>query len=135
MRERGAQPAILHHDLPRILTHGEGGKPGPGGFAIEQVIERSRRLTEAAGDRDHQIERSTLVQLATVGPDARSSDETGSHFGLDTDTIDRTPFVLIGSVGQIVDKLERLRQLIGISHVVVRDPDAFAPIVDLLRGR
>jgi probable F420-dependent oxidoreductase len=123
------------------LTHGEGGKPEPGGFAIEQVIERSRQLTAAAGDRDDQIERSTLVQLATVGPDARSSDEAGRladrarAAGLDADTIDGTPFVLIGSVDQIVDKLERLRQLIGISHVVVRDPDAFAPIVDQLAGR
>ncbi len=117
------------------LTHGEGGKPGPGGFAIDQVIERSRRLTEVAGDRDDQIERSTLVQLAAVGPDALSSDVAGSRFGLDTDTIDGTPFVLIGSVQQIVDKLERLRQLIGISHVVLRDPDSFAPIVDQLRGR
>ncbi len=117
------------------LTHAEGGKPGPGGFALEQVIERSRRLTEAAGDRDDQIERSTLVQFAAVGSEAPSSDEVSSRFGLDAHAIDSTPFVLIGSVEQIVDKLEQLRQLIGISHVVVRDPDGFAPIVDQLRGR
>jgi hypothetical protein len=35
----------------------------------------------------------------------------------------------------VIDKLERLREELGISHVVVRDADAFAPVVDALAGR
>jgi len=42
---------------------------------------------------------------------------------------------LLGSLEQIVDKLERLRQDVGISHVVVRDAEGFAPVVAALAGR
>jgi len=43
--------------------------------------------------------------------------------------------VLVGSTDQIVDKLGRLRDRLGTSHVVVRDVEAFAPVVAALRGR
>jgi len=46
-----------------------------------------------------------------------------------------SPFVLVGSVEQIVDKIERLRERVGISHYVIREPEAFAPVVELLKGR
>ena len=49
--------------------------------------------------------------------------------------IEETPFVLIGSVEQIVDKLERLRDDVGISHYVIRDAEAFAPVAAILAGR
>ena len=51
------------------------------------------------------------------------------RFGISAESIDGTPFVLIGSVEQVVDKLERLRVDVGISHFVVRDPEGFAPVV------
>ena len=44
------------------------------------------------------------------------------------------PFVLSGSVEQVVDKLERVRERTGISHYVIRDPDTFAPVVATLAG-
>ena len=56
------------------------------------------------------------------------ADRLGGH-----DVIAETPFVLIGSVGEIVDKVLRLRGRLGITHYVVRDPDAFAPVADALR--
>jgi hypothetical protein len=46
-----------------------------------------------------------------------------------------SPFVLIGSVEQIVDKLGRLRERVGISHYVVRDVEGFAPVVAALADR
>lgn len=118
------------------LTHGEGGQPAPGGFDIDIIRERMRWLVEAAGDRVDDIERSALVQVVRVCDDvAAATRTTAEQFGSTDELVEQTPFVLIGSVQQIVDKLERLRADLGISHVVVRDAEGFAPVVDVLRGR
>ena len=117
--------AARHADIFQFtgLTHGEGGEPSAGGFGIEDVRRRSRWLEEAAGDRLADIERSALVQLVDIGADVGD------------DQIEHTPFLLSGSVEQIVDKLERLRDDVGISHYVIRDAESFAPVVDALAGR
>lgn len=118
------------------LTHAADGTPQPGGFALAAVRRRAAWLTDDAGDRDATIERSTLVQLVSItdGGDARLA-ELAEQSELPADLLSETPFALIGSVAQVVDKLERLRDELGISHVVVRDADAFAPVVDALAGR
>ncbi len=118
------------------LTHGADGTPEPGGFAIEAVAERAQWLSEAAGDRDGEIERSVLVQSLHIGDGAdAAAGEAAEHLGLDRAFVDTTPFLLFGSVPQIVDELESRRETLGISHVVVRDPEAFAPVVAELSGR
>ncbi len=118
------------------LTHGEGGKPAPGGFDIADIRERNRWLEEAAGGRLGDIERSILVQATGVRDDvAEEIDQLAARFGADRELVERTPFVLLGTVEQIVDKLERLRDDIGVSHVVVRDAEGFAPVVEALAGR
>jgi hypothetical protein len=58
-----------------------------------------------------------------------------ARIGLGEDGVAASPFLLYGSVEQIVDKLQRQREATGISHVVVRDPHAFAPVVAALAGR
>jgi hypothetical protein len=47
------------------------------------------------------------------------------------------PIVLIGSVQQVVDQIERQRDAYGISHLTVGQPSMhdFAPIVERLAGR
>ena len=57
------------------------------------------------------------------------------RFEVDRELIDNTPFVLVGSVEQVVDKVERIRADVGISHFVVRDAAGFAPVVAALAGR
>jgi probable F420-dependent oxidoreductase len=109
------------------------GAPNASGFAFDDVAERAAWLTEASGDRD--IERSLLVQFTAVGDDAPACAELAVRFGIDADTTEHTPFSLSGSLDQVVDKLERLREALGVSHVVIRDPDGFAPVVAALRGR
>jgi probable F420-dependent oxidoreductase len=130
--------AARHADIFQFtgLTHGEGGEPAAGGFALEEVRQRSRWLEEGAGDRIADIEKSALVQLIDIGP--ATDDQiaaTAERFEIATDQVADTPFVLIGSVEQVVDKLERLRADVGISHYVIRDAEAFAPVVAALAGR
>ena len=48
--------------------------------------------------------------------------------------MDETPFILSGTLEQIIDKIERVREDLLISHFVVRDADGFAPVVDALAG-
>ncbi len=117
------------------LTHAEDGTPSGGGFAIDQVIERGRWLSEAAGDRNGDIERSALVQFVSVGPDAPSASELAERFDLPAEVVERTPFAVFGSHEQVVDQLGRLREELGISHFVIRDPEGFAGVVEALAGR
>ncbi len=115
------------------LTHGEDGSPRAGGFAMADLVERSRLLRDAAGDRNGEIERSALVQVTGIGGDAPTSEQLVERLKLDPEVIAETPFVLCGSVEQIVDKIERLHEQLGITHYVVRDPEGFAPIMEAIQ--
>lgn len=85
-------------------------------------------------------ELNALVQVASISDDAESITETTSGLierveGLDEQQIKSAPYVMVGSVGQVVEKIEACRETWGISYFVVRDRDAFAPIVQQLSGR
>jgi alkanesulfonate monooxygenase SsuD/methylene tetrahydromethanopterin reductase-like flavin-dependent oxidoreductase (luciferase family) len=133
--------AARHADIYQFtgLTHGEDGRPTAGGFALDLVRERADWLSHdaaEAGDRDSEIERSALVQATDIGPDASDRIESlAERFAVAPAVIEETPFVLIGSLQQVVDKLERLRADLAISHYVIRDPEGMAPLVDALAGR
>jgi alkanesulfonate monooxygenase SsuD/methylene tetrahydromethanopterin reductase-like flavin-dependent oxidoreductase (luciferase family) len=103
-------------------------------FALDAVVERAAWLAAAAGERDDAIERSALVQLVRVGGDVPSSADLARQFDVDEAVVADSPFVLAGSLDQLVDKLERIRAATGISHYVIRDADAFAPVAAALRG-
>ena len=118
------------------LTHGHGGHLSAGGFGLDAVRERSHWLTGAAGDRAGDIERSALVQQVDIGAGTSDRIEAAAErFEVTRQVIEETPFALIGSVEQVVDKLERLRSDVGINHYVIRDVDAFAPVAAILAGR
>jgi probable F420-dependent oxidoreductase len=118
------------------LTHGPDGTPGAGGFRLEDVVERAGWLTETAGDRNAHIERSVLVQRSVIGDGADDAvDRASERLGLPPEVVRSSPFLLFGSTEHVVERLERLRDSSGISHVVVRDPAGFAPVVAALAGR
>ena len=116
------------------LIHGVDGTPSGGGFALDQVLERAQWLSASAGDRDGEIERSALVQFTSVGPEAPTASDLAERFKHPAEVVEHTPFALFGSLDQVVDKLERLRQQLGITHFVIRDPEGFAPVVEALAG-
>ena len=114
------------------LTHGERGAPSGGGMAMDQLRMRAAWLAEAAGDRDDEIERSALVQFTHVGDDAPTAAALADRFDQPEEVVATTPFVLVGSVERIVDRIGRLHEELGITHYVVRDSEGFAPVVDAL---
>ncbi len=119
------------------LTHDpSSGQPSPGGFALADVAKRHAWLGADAGDRFADIELSVLVQRTQVGTGADAARrEVAERLDSDPALVDETPFVLIGSHDQVVEKLQRLREEFGIHHIVTRDADDFAPIVAALAGR
>lgn len=118
------------------LTHDPAtGVPGPGGFARSDVRVRRDWLRRAAGERFDAIELSVLVQATRIGADAPADrGAVAERLGAPRELIDETPFALVGTEDDVVDKLLALREDLGISHVVVRDARGFAPIVDRLSG-
>ncbi len=108
------------------LAHAADGAISIPGFDLAELDQRAAWLSDAAGERDAQIERSALVQALAV------DGQLERDFGLSPEAIAEVPFVLAGSVEQIVDKLGRLRERLGITHYVVRDAEQFAPVVAAL---
>ena len=132
---RVVELAAQHADIFQFtgLKMSADGSISPAGFGVDDLVQRAEWLAAAAGDRDAQIERSALVQFTAVGDDAPAAADLVERFGLDERTIAESPFALGGSVAEIGEKIESLRERLGITHYVVRDPDGFAPVVQALR--
>jgi probable F420-dependent oxidoreductase len=118
------------------LTFGKGGAVPPdlSGWLVSGVDERVQLVREAAGDAKlSRLELNALVQLVVVTDDRRQAAEklTSRWTQLTPDEILRSPYVLIGTVDQMVEDLRSYRDRWGISYYVVHEPymDAFAPVV------
>ena len=152
--QRPRPPILIGGNGPRLLTlaateadivalsgitFGGGGlQRDMAGFCADGVDERVRLVRETAGARFEQLELSALVQRVTVTEDRRgAAEELAQRWaGLTVDDILESPFVLLGSIDEIVDQLVARRRRWGISYYVVFRPavDVFAPIVDRLTG-
>lgn len=95
-------------------------------------------VREAAGDRFADIELSHTAYLSMVTDDRDAvAAGLGSGFGLDREQVLAMPNFAIGTVSQIADELERRRDELGFSYVVVGGEchEAMAPVVAQLAGR
>ncbi len=89
-----------------------------------------------AGERFPELELNALVQVVDITEDADSSiaELCGRVDGLTREDAAETPYVLIGTVDEIAEKIERCRLRWGISYFVVRSLDDFAPVIDAVNG-
>jgi probable F420-dependent oxidoreductase len=95
-------------------------------------------IREAAGDRFDDIELSHTAYLTMVTDDRDAvAGGLGTGFGLDAEQVLAMPNFAIGTVVEIADELERRRDELGFSYVVVGGEcfEAMAPVVDRLAGR
>ena len=104
------------------------------------VDERVRLIREVAGEERHaRLEINALVQRVIVTSDRRKAAEelTSRWPQLSADEILQSPYVLIGTVKQIVEDVEIRRERWGISYHTVHEPylDTFAPVVAGLAGK
>lgn len=146
-------PIVIGGNGPRLLTlaateadvvaltgitfAGGGVRRQMAGFTAAGVDERVRLVREAAGARFEQLELSALVQRVILTEDRRgAAEELAQRWDFTVDDVLASPFVLLGSIDEIVAQLLARRARWGISYYVVFGPvaDAFAPIVERLTG-
>ena len=103
------------------------------------VDERVQLVREAAGDRYDCLELNALVQRVVVTDDRRTAaEELARRWDqLSPEEIRESPYVLIGTVEQLVEDLQARRARWGISYYVIFEPyiDAFGRVVARLAGR
>lgn len=116
-------------------TIGDFARAGAGsGEALEKVA----WVRDAAGPRFERLELNVCVFTLAV-TDGREPviARLARERGVDVDQVSATPNVLIGSVDEIVEILQRRREQLQISNVMVPYSQhlAFAPVVERLAGR
>ncbi len=113
--------------------------PDFSGWRVSNVDERLGLVREAAGkDRYDRLELNALVQRVVITDDRLAAAEAlTSLTQLTPDEILQSPYVLIGSVDQMVEDLQARRERWDISYYVVHEPylDDFASVVTRLAGR
>ena len=125
--------------LSGITFRRGGAEPDLSGWKVGGVDERVQLVREAAGDRFDRLELSALVQRVVVTDDWRQAAEELARrwTQLSPEEIVQSPYVLIGTVRELVEKLQAHRERWGISYYVIFEPymEAFAPVVADLAGR
>ncbi len=116
------------------------GVVGPDALATmtrEAVEDRLAHVREVAGERLAEIELNIRVFFVSVTDDrAGTIDAVAGMFGVDPADVAASPFALVGSVEQIIEDLQRRREELGFSYIIVGGDDIqpFAPVVSALAG-
>lgn len=121
-------------------------------FRFDAFEERVGWIADAAGDRFEDIELSLMLVFVAITDDIERAatgfldflSATVSRYGGEVGDVDvrlktliESPVVAIGSVDEICDKLQNMRQSLGISYFTVpygSTPEDLAPIVEQLTG-
>jgi probable F420-dependent oxidoreductase len=99
--------------------------------------EKLRWIRDAAGERFEKLELGAWTLQASVTGDRDLVAQAFSpRMGMDAADLLEIPHVLIGSVDQIVEDLEKRRERYGFSHVIIPGGAAedLAPVVERLAG-
>jgi probable F420-dependent oxidoreductase len=124
------------------LTFWKGGAVPPdlSGWRVSSLDEQVRLVREIAGDeRFSRLEINALVQRVVVTDNRRGAAEelSRSWTQLTPDEVLQSPYVLIGSVDEMVEDIQARRKRWGISYYLIHEPylDDLAPVVARLAGR
>jgi probable F420-dependent oxidoreductase len=122
------------------ITFRDGGtRADVSGWTAAGVDQRVRLVREAAGLRYDSLEVNALVQRVVVTTQRRQAAEELARrwTQLSASEILDAPYVLVGTVDQLVEDLEARRQRWGITYYVTFEPymEALAPVVARLAGR
>src|SRR5215813_4764938 len=120
--------------LTGIAFRRGGAEPDVSDFRAAIVDERVRFVRDVAGERLERLELNTLVQRVIVTDDRRKAARdlaTGRWATLTPDDILASPYVLIGTVDEMVRDLVARRDRWGFSYVMTHEPfmEALAPVV------
>ena len=132
--------AAREADIVGINPSMHAGKVDAEAFAhmtAEAVDEKVALVRAAAGERMSDIElnvRAFLVNITDDGASARS--RLAANLSVDESMLTDSPFALIGSPAELVERIVERRERWGFSYVIVGadDVDKFAPVVAELAG-
>ena len=122
------------------ITFTQGGTvPDMSGWKVAGIDERMRVVREAAGLRFGRLELSAQLQRVIVTDRRREAAEElqKSWKQLSVEEILEAPYVLIGTVDEMVEALHARRDRWGISYFVTFEPylETLGPIVARLAGK
>jgi probable F420-dependent oxidoreductase len=134
--------AAEHADIVSLgATLSQSGKGSAFGASavIQEFDKRVQWVAERAGPRISDIEFQVLAQVCAVTPDAQryASRVLTRMFGLQADDALESPLTLVGSAAEICDKVQRLRDRLGVSYWVIPAAQMrpFADVVVQLAGK
>ncbi|MEV5754631.1 TIGR03621 family F420-dependent LLM class oxidoreductase [Actinoallomurus sp. NPDC052308] len=104
-----------------------------------QADERVRYARECAGARADRIEWQTLVQAVRRTGDRRAvAEELSARYGgaMSAEEVLDTPFLLIGTVEEMAERILRDRERYGFTYYTVHAPfiEEFAPVIERVRA-
>ena len=94
-------------------------------------------IREAAGERFDDLELNVTIFVSVVTDDRHGmAERVAPGFGLSADDVLESPHLLVGTVDQIVDDLQRRREEYGFTYIVFSGDafDRMAPVVQRLAG-
>jgi len=102
-------------------------------WRVDDVDAKVEVVRRAAGDRLGELELNVLVQHVEV-TDARSAvlDAIARRVGVDPQVLGGAPYLMVGTVEEIVAQIHAARDRWGFSYFATRDADATAPIIAAL---
>jgi probable F420-dependent oxidoreductase len=100
--------------------------------------EKLEWISQAAGERFSQLELSATIFIAAVTDHPQqAAQQIGGRLGLTPEQTTECSHILVGSVEQVIEELQKRRELLGISNIEIREPfmEALAPVVSRLAGK
>jgi probable F420-dependent oxidoreductase len=117
--------------LGRTLADGHLHEPQ---WEWHQIDRKVALVRETAGERLADLEFNALVQHIAITDDrAAAVEPIAALTGTDPEVLLASPYLLVGSVSQVVDQLLHARDRWGFSYFATRDATATAPVIDALR--
>jgi probable F420-dependent oxidoreductase len=131
----GTRPRLLRLAARQADIVGFDSGPDPSTWTLEALADKARLVWEAGGSRTPELHLNP--DAWGIGNRSQIVERWARHHGVAAADLDRSAHVLAGSVDQVVEHLERLREVTGISYVTIRSDEMedFAPVVELLAGR
>lgn len=123
------------------LKAGKEGSTDPFEHSEEALTQKVAWVRQAAGPRFPSLELNMLIREVAITNNRRQAAEeytrTKARPGLTVEQHLANPYLFFGSLEQIAEQIEHLREQFGISYFVVGNDhmEAFAPVVARLSGK
>lgn len=141
----GGAPRILRYagavaDIVSINFNNRSGEVGEDSLATSTAEETARKVSWVlAGAEERAV--APELEIATyfmsvTGRSEVTAEALSARTGLTGPALSEFPHALVGEVDEIIEELQRRRDVYGFSYVTVGDAnlEAFAPVVDALAG-